>query len=88
MPSKKSKVFAYLTKELYARVSEFKHQRGLPSDSQALIAILIEFFNIEQRSPVPTASNAIEERIRQIEKAIAGLAKRLINLEETNGGLP
>ena len=88
MPSKKSKVFAYLSDQLYGRVSEFKQRRSLPSDSQTLIAILTEFFGIEQQPLVSITSNALEERISEIEKAIASLTKRFANLEETSSSLP
>jgi len=47
MPSTKPKVFAYLPQELYEQVTSFKIERELNSDSQAVIAILSEYFGSE-----------------------------------------
>lgn len=99
MPSNKPKVFAYLPQEIYDHVCDYKARHQLPSDSQALIAILTEFFDYSQaETPVATNNNTpLEQRIDQLERMFDSLNLMVLGilhaepeseLEETNGSLP
>jgi nuclear factor of activated T-cells 5 len=65
---------AYLSQQLYDQLVDFKSQEGLKSISQALTAIVEQFFAHSDRLPVDTGLNSdhvVEERLEQLEKKIA-----------------
>ena len=83
MPSKEwlsqhSKVAAYLKPELYELLQDWKNERNIKQDSQALIAILEHYLNEE---PPPEISNQfLEERVEQLEKEVAEMKQLLFNV--------
>lgn len=48
MPTENRRIATYLPKEILDRFTAFKSERGIKGDSQALIAILSEFFGVSQ----------------------------------------
>ncbi len=83
MPSKEwlsqhSKVAAYLKPELYELLQDWKNERNIKQDSQALIAILEHYLNDE---PPPEISNQfLEERVEQLEKEVAEMKRILFDV--------
>lgn len=62
MPSRKPKVFAYVSDDLYQKVGEFKDTRHYNSYSQALVAILEDYFGCSRNSSVPSELDKILEQ--------------------------
>ncbi len=75
MATDNPRVAAYPPQRIYQRLAEFKHERGLKSDSAAIIAILENYFF----SSTPSGDSDIptqKERLDDLEgKLIACLRK-------------
>ena len=75
MATDNPRVAAYPPQRIYERLVEFKHERGLKSDSAAIIAILENYFF----SSTPTTPSDTPSTIKRLEdlegKFIACLRK-------------
>lgn len=81
MPSNKDKVFAYLESDLYARVVDFKDTQQYASVSQALIAILEEYFGCSQQKQLAINPD-VEDRLKYLENQLT----QVIELTSTIAG--
>lgn len=77
MPSKKERVAAYLPSFIDKRFKSFKAERGINGDSQALIAILSEFFEVSQ-----DVAHLSESEFVSLSKQIESLTAKVAHLED------
>jgi hypothetical protein len=76
MPSKKERVAAYLPSFIDERFKSFKAERGINGDSQALIAILSEFFAVSHE-----VAHLSEPEFVSLSKQIEDLTAKVAYLE-------
>lgn len=70
MPTKKSKVSAYLPPALYARFERFRAEKGL-SQSAAVALILAAYFDLDLDSPehsLPTRMARLEREVERLSR--------------------
>jgi hypothetical protein len=77
MPTDNPKISCYVPQEIYDKFSQFKEERRYPSTSQAMIAILTEFFDIHH-----------EEDGVNLKDLIQRLSDRVARLESNSTGEP
>lgn len=83
MPSKEwlaqhNKVAAYLKSDLYEQLQEWKEERNIKQDSQALVLILEHYLNEEP--PPEIINQVLEERVEQLEKEVREMKELLFDV--------
>jgi predicted RNA-binding Zn-ribbon protein involved in translation (DUF1610 family) len=84
MPTQNRRVATYLPPHIDEPFKSFKSQRDIKGDSEALIVILSEYFQVSQEVAYPSSSNllqrieAIEERLGSLKSELLGEFKNLV----------
>lgn len=83
MPTQNRRVATYLPPHIDDPFKDFKSKRDIKGDSEALIAILSEYFQVSQEIAYSSSSNLLQ-RIEAIEERLSSLKSELIS-ELKNG---
>lgn len=78
MPTQNRRVATYLPLYIDTPFKDFKVKREIKGDSEALIAILSEFFQVTQEVAYPSSSNLLQ-RIEAIEERLGRLKSELLS---------
>lgn len=78
MPTQNRRVATYLPSYIDKPFKAFKSQRDIKGDSEALIAILSEYFQVSQEVAYPSSSNLLQ-RIEAIEEKLGSLKSELLS---------
>jgi hypothetical protein len=78
MPTQNRRVATYLPPHIDNRLKEFKSERDIKGDSEALIAVLSEYFQVNQKVAYPSSSNLLQ-RIEAIEEKLGSLKRELLS---------
>jgi hypothetical protein len=78
MPTKNRRVAAYLPPHVDKSLEDFKLQRGIKGDSEALIAILSEYLQVSQEVAYPSSLNLLQ-RIETLEAKVNSLKSELLS---------
>lgn len=89
MPTENKRVAAYLPQAIYHCLQDYKDKHGLKGDSQAIIQILSQFFQVDYQAAYQVAYKsdletlqrveATEARLTQIESLLSELNSKLLN---------
>jgi hypothetical protein len=84
MPTQNRRVATYLPPHIDEPFKSFKSERDISGDSEALIAILSEYLQVNQEVAYPSSSNLLQ-RIEAIEGKLGSLKSELLSeLESLN----
>lgn len=78
MPTQKHRVATYLPPHIDEPFKVFKSQRDIKGDSEALIAILSEYLQVDKEVAYPSSSNLLQ-RIEVIEETLGSLKSELLS---------
>jgi uncharacterized protein YfkK (UPF0435 family) len=78
MPTQNRRVATYLPPHIDEPFKSFKSQRNIKGDSEALIAVLSEYFQVSQEVAYPSSSNLLQ-KIEAIEKKLGSLKGELFS---------
>lgn len=77
MPTQNRRVATYLPPHIDEPFKAFKSQRDIRGDSEALIVVLSEYFQVSQEVAYPSSSNLLQ-RIEAIEERLGSLKSELL----------
>jgi hypothetical protein len=78
MPTQNRRVATYLPPHIDTPFKDFKSKREIKGDSEALIAILSEYFQVSQEVAYPNSSNLLQ-RIEGLEDRLSSLKSELLS---------
>lgn len=78
MSTQNRRVATYLPPYIDDRLKSFKLERNIKGDSEALIAVLSEYFQVSQEVAYPSSLNLLH-RIEAIEQRLGGLKDELLS---------
>lgn len=83
MPTKNPKISAYVPHVVYDRFQQFQEERNISSMSQAVIELLVEYFDIDlSQNSTKEYTGGLPQRITQLEQVVADLKQSYIYLAQ------
>lgn len=92
MPTKKPKVSGYIPQHLFNLLINFKDEQGHKSVSEALIAVLSQYFGVEQKvdydSGLLASKFVSAEEFAVLQDKVEYLSRKVENISDTPSSLP